>query len=273
MEHLFLDPDIRDWVVLPMVLMLILVGMGRHYVQILIKSDSKLDAQMIRLQNTAGRAQRLRANGGYISIDAFNARKTMFLKKKTGLLKEKVPGPPNPLANPMGMMDMMKGNMTFMLPNIVMMAFVSYFFAGFILVKLPFPLPSSRFKVMLQRGVDLSTLDVSYVSSLSWYFLVTFGLRGVYRLILGEESDSVDDTKMMQMQMGMGAGANMGFDASAVFKNEKEMLLLTKHESVIEKVERELLGDAYPGGDIDLLDMSKMGKAGANDKRSSGRRG
>ena len=50
--------------------------------------------------------------------------------------------------------------------------------------------------------MDLSTLDVSYVSSLSWYFLVNFGLRGVYRLMLGEDSDLADETKMMNMQVG-----------------------------------------------------------------------
>ncbi len=100
----------------------------------------------------------------------------------------------------MGMVDMMKGNVTFMIPNIVMMGFVSYFFDGFVCVKVPFPLPSNRFKVMLQRGVDLKNLNVSYVSSLSWYFLVTFGLGGVYQLILGEDVQA-DETRMMQMQV------------------------------------------------------------------------
>jgi hypothetical protein len=33
-----------------------------------------------------------------------------------------------------------------------------------------------------------STLDVSYVSSVSWYFLVSFGMRGFLSLILGEKS-------------------------------------------------------------------------------------
>ena len=36
-EYLVLDPEIRNWVVLPMVLMIMMVGVGRHYVQQLIK--------------------------------------------------------------------------------------------------------------------------------------------------------------------------------------------------------------------------------------------
>jgi hypothetical protein len=100
---------------------------------------------------------------------------------------------------------------------------------------------------MLQRGVDLQTLDVSYVSSLSWYFLVTFGLSGVYKLILGEDAD-IDDTKMMQMQMGMGmnGGAQVGFNASAAYKSEREALGIVAHDWLAEHAERELLGDAYP---------------------------
>lgn len=42
---------------------------------------------------------------------------------------------------------------------------------------------------MLQRGVDIHNLDVKYVSSLSLYFLILFGLNGLQSLILGAESD------------------------------------------------------------------------------------
>ena len=92
------------------------------------------------------------------------------------------------------------GNMVFMIPNIALMAFVGYFFAGFLCVKVPFPMPSNHFRSMLQNGVDLRTLNISYVSSLSWYFLVTFGLNGVYGLLLG--GNRVDEMQLQMQQVG-----------------------------------------------------------------------
>lgn len=135
MEHLVLDPGIRDWVVIPMFFITLFVGIGRHYVSQIIKSSEPAEIDTIRHKQTAMRAQRLRVAGGYISDDAYGMRKNYLCQKEIGLLRENVPGPPNPMSNPSAMMDMMKGNMTFMLPNMVMMAFVSYFFAGFVLVK------------------------------------------------------------------------------------------------------------------------------------------
>lgn len=202
-EHLLLDPSIRDWVVIPMVILLVLVALGRNYVSQLIKSTPTItadDLDDLRFKQVLQQAQRLRMNGRFISDTAFNMRKSYLIRKKTGILREKVPGATNPMSNPMAMMDMMKGNIVFMLPNFAMMAFVGYFFSGFVCLKIPFPLPSNHFKLMMQRGVDLTSLDVSYVSSLSWYFLVTFGLNGIMRLLLGSENE-FDDTKMMQMQV------------------------------------------------------------------------
>eukprot|EP01052_Picozoa_sp_SAG31_P020131 SAG31_NODE_1500_length_8090_cov_10.522588_8_plen_111_part_00 len=80
--------------------------------------------------------------------------------------------------------DMMGKQMTFILPNLVMMPTVSYFFSGFLTARVPFSL-TPKFKTMFQRGVEVTSLDVSYVSSLSWYFMLFMGLRGVFSLILG----------------------------------------------------------------------------------------
>jgi ER membrane protein complex subunit 3 len=149
-QHLVLDPAIRDWVVLPMFFITLFVGIGRHYISQIIQSSEPADVDQIRYKQTAMRAQRLRAGGNFLHDDAFQMRKYYLCEKENGLLREKVPGPANPMSNPSAMMDMMKGNMTFMIPNMVMMAFVSYFFAGFVLVKMPFPMPSNRFKMMFQ---------------------------------------------------------------------------------------------------------------------------
>jgi hypothetical protein len=222
------------------------VGVGRHYAQQLMKGDEQGELETIRNRQTASRAQLLRANGANLSEEAFAARRSFLCQKKTGLLRAKVAGAPNPMNDMSGMMNMMKGNMTFMLPNMVMMAFVSYFFAGFILVKIPFPLPSNGFKLMLQRGVDLATLDVSYVSSLSWYFLVTFGLQGFYRLLLGEDAGATDEARMMQMQMGGMGGGGGQFDASAAFRQERELLQMTRYTCGGSKAEQTLLGKRHP---------------------------
>lgn len=262
-EHLFLDPEIRDWVVIPMVLMVVLVGMGRHYASELMKGSSTDPAlEDVKNKQILLKSVKLRTSGGYVCKDAFVKRKLFLNRKKTGALRAKVPGAPNPMSNPQGMVDMMKGNLTFMLPNIVMMGFVSYFFAGFVCVKVPFPLPSNRFKVMLQRGVDLKSLDVSYVSSLALYFIAQFGLSGVYQLILGAEVQS-EDARMMQMQMGManmGGGGPAGFDANAAFKVERDQISLAKHGSQLANAERDLLGSRYPAEIAEGLDFSKFEK-------------
>ena len=60
----------------------------------------------------------------------------------------------------------------------------------------------------------------------------------------------------------MGGGApQMGFDAKAAFKQEREFIGIVKHEYVGEKAERQLLGDLYPdphsAGPIDLSSFAK----------------
>ena len=100
-------------------------------------------------------------------------------------------------------MDGMKKQMVMMVPQMVIMGWINFFFQGFVAsalhvyfcvrqltlcaVKLPFPL-TLGFKSMLQRGVETQDMDVRWVSSLSWYFLNFFGLNGVYRLILGNDN-------------------------------------------------------------------------------------
>ncbi|KAF8376935.1 hypothetical protein HHK36_030306 [Tetracentron sinense] len=98
--------------------------------------------------------------------------------------------------------DMMKKNLSMIIPQTLTFAWVNFFFSSFVAAKIPFPL-TQRFRSMLQNGIDLSSVDVSYVSSRSSYFLNLFGLRGLFSLILGEEN-ATDDTQRMMQTSGFG---------------------------------------------------------------------
>lgn len=61
---------------------------------------------------------------------------------------------------------------------LVLYNLVQHFFSGFITAKLPFDL-TFGWKHMFQAGINLTSLDVAYVSSSSWYILIFTGLRGL----------------------------------------------------------------------------------------------
>ena len=114
-------------------------------------------------------------------------------------------------------------------PQMLTAAWVNFFFTGFVVGKVPFPL-TQRFRGMLQRGIELQSLDVTYISSLSWYFLNFFGLRGVFALALGK--NDLNDAQAMQQQMAM------GMDTGKAFVAVKESLDMMDHEFQLHVAER-----------------------------------
>ena len=102
---------------------------------------------------------------------------------------------------------------------------------------------------MLQRGIQLATLDTSYVTSMSWYFLVMFGMRGLYSIVLGANSET-DDTKIMQQQMGMGGGGGQPGqqpDMGKIFQAEADNLQLVEHTFVLSGAEDRIVKIAANG--------------------------
>ncbi|KAK3565957.1 hypothetical protein QTP86_023360 [Hemibagrus guttatus] len=238
--ELLLDSSIRVWVVLPIVFITFVVGVLRHYVTKLIQSDKKVELEQVSDSQVLMRSRILRENGKYLPKQSFAMRKHYFNDAETGFFKKvkRKVVPKNPITDTSMMTDMMKGNLTNVLPMILIGGWINWAFSGFVTTKVPFPL-TLRFKPMLQRGIELVSLDASWVSSASWYFLNVFGLRSMYSLILGQDN-AADQSRIMQEQM-TGAAMAMPPDPNKAFKSEWEALEIVEHKWALENVEEELV--------------------------------
>ena len=138
------------------------------------------------------------------------------------------------MSDPSMMTDMLKKNLNMIVPQMLTAAWVNFFFTGFVVGKVPFPL-TQRFRGMLQRGIELQSLDVTYISSLSWYFLNFFGLRGVFSLCLG--ANQLDDAQAMQQQMAMGMDTGKAFGVRRRSSRDRRMLFATRTRRLKEEKE------------------------------------
>ncbi|CAB3367060.1 ER membrane protein complex subunit 3 [Cloeon dipterum] len=241
MTELLLDSQIRVWVFLPIVVITFLSGILRHYVAVLLASQKKVELQQVQDSQAMIRARLLRENGKFLPKQSFLMRRHFFNDENTGYFKtqKRPPAATNPMTDPSVMTEMLKGNVTNVLPMIVIGGWINWVFSGFVTTKVPFPL-TLRFKPMLQRGIELLSLDAAWVSSASWYFLNVFGLRSIYTLVLGE-NNAADQAKHMQDQMS-GAAMAMPPDPKAAFKAEWEALEICEHQWALANAENELMG-------------------------------
>jgi len=243
---LILDPRIRDWVLLPIFVVMILQGLLRQYVTVLWLQDHKpVTPASVEQASTLRRSQILRSNGHFLPAPAFRMRKRYLLEKVFRAVsqpKEGEASAPNPFSDPFAMTGMLKNHMAMVVPSMLMMGWVGYFFNGFVLVRLPFAL-GENFKSMLQRGIQLHSLDVSYVSSISWYFLMLFGTRGLFTLILGNDNNAVDSTKRMEEQM---AGGMQQQSIQQLYSTERTELEIVEHQWGIPSAEYRLIAEVPP---------------------------
>ncbi|KAG8530829.1 uncharacterized protein KY384_004186 [Bacidia gigantensis] len=247
------DPALFYWILFPITVVMILTGVLRHYATILLATTPKKQSlPELREQRSLARGMNLRNNSSVISRAAFNIRKDYLVQNyKDGTFLKDPENRGKPQGNPMtdpaameGMMGMMKGNMAMMIPQTLIMGWINAFFAGFVIMKLPFPL-TLRFKSMLQSGVMTRDLDVRWVSSLSWYFLNLFGLQSVFIFILGDDNAA---NQMAQQMAQMNPGANNMFqpgqDPDKAFLAEVENLEVIEHEYILDGVEDRILTNA-----------------------------
>ncbi|ORY20534.1 integral membrane protein DUF106-domain-containing protein, partial [Naematelia encephala] len=155
---------------------MVLIGILRHYVTLLLNNaPKKQPAAAVREQRALARSALLRSTAplsplpplAYRSLSAHYASclsSGEYLKPKTDSVA-KEGETPNPLEMPgmEGAMDGIKKQAVMMVPNMVLMQYISVFFSGFILMKLPFPL-TLGFKSLLSRDIAMPELDVRWVS-------------------------------------------------------------------------------------------------------------
>jgi hypothetical protein len=136
MTELLLDPDILYWVVIPLFLLMVAAGMLRHNVMRLLQNDKQpIPAVAQRTKNTIRHMQRIRsaAAAAMMTSAKWQARKLAYMeylqlevvwceqekeKEETGAAG----ADDDPMAALMGganPLSMMKGNMAFMVQNMV----------------------------------------------------------------------------------------------------------------------------------------------------------
>jgi len=268
-QNILLDSDIRDWVVLPLFVIMVTAGLLRVHVGMLLKPSPKNLEKISQRTQSSVRATSALKTGAihFLSSSKLESRKLAYpeiLKDQAEWCgtymedreREKEENPSDgddDMPNPLAAMDGMKGGMVGMVQNMVMMQGIQFFFSGFILLKVPFSL-TMGFKQMFQRGMEgLVNLDTSYVSSISLYFLFMYGLRAFFRLVMGTPTLETQETQKMWMKLGKKVGGNPNApkeDAQIKALNTEadnlEMILPKQFKSILDQVEKRLLKNKYP---------------------------
>lgn len=201
--QLVFDERIRDYVFIPLLIFMFLIGIMRRYIQTVMGTGRKPGVKITKMkaleENKSKalmmRSKKIRATRSLLTKDSFAMRKQKMACNDSGLLRtvqsNQTDDPmdkmmQNPMMNPNMMGGMLKNNLFMTIMTPLQYGIISYFFSGFIIGKVPFPL-TQKFRGMLQSGVNVVGLDVKYVSSLSLYFLSFMGYSSIYQMIFTGE--------------------------------------------------------------------------------------
>ena len=151
--------------------------------------------------------------------------------------------------DPLEMMSKMQGqmgNISSMVHHLVANSSIGswsdHVFAGYLILKIPFPIPSN-FSKMFQNGIQLNELNPSWMSSLSLYFIIAMGMRSFINNLLRKKAVH-DADKTMQDQF-QGSFNAIKQNEQGNFQFEWEQLLMAEHEDKMEDV-GDFLVSEYP---------------------------
>ena len=239
-----LDPSIRDWVLFPLTFVSFLVIIFRDQVTEVMKKSPERELNSLRENQALARSGRFRTYAHVLPAQSILMRKAYFTDSENGPVGSRADPESRPsLGDAMAGLTGSQGLVAVLrnMEQLILMAWINYFWSGFVLVRLPFGL-TQRFRQLTQRGIELSTLDVRYVSSLSWYFICVFGLRGIMSFLLGAgETPAPFDSAQLAPLFGAAtalplvANAAQPLDVGKRFHSEKEFLQILPATSIVGK--------------------------------------
>eukprot|EP00355_Strombidium_rassoulzadegani_P008704 CAMPEP_0168615702 /NCGR_PEP_ID=MMETSP0449_2-20121227/4641_1 /TAXON_ID=1082188 /ORGANISM="Strombidium rassoulzadegani, Strain ras09" /LENGTH=256 /DNA_ID=CAMNT_0008656451 /DNA_START=107 /DNA_END=874 /DNA_ORIENTATION=- len=185
------------------------------------------------------RSSRLRKAFNFLPENSVKQRKAYYCAPESGYFVQKVEfnQMASMLQNPDMMGNMVKQNIQSVI-NVSMFRAIGAIFSGFIIAQLPYPL-GQKFKTMTQQGIRLHNLDPSFVSSMSWSFLLIYGLSGILSLMI-TDTKALEETLMAQSGNMMMQNQNMmggGKDFNQVFKVEKENYEILNWKFALEDID------------------------------------
>ncbi|CAL4239692.1 unnamed protein product, partial [Meganyctiphanes norvegica] len=106
------------------------------------------------------RARMLRENGKFLPKQSFLMRRHFFNNEESGYLKTvKRASPPQPMTDPNMMVEMLKGNVTNVLPMIAIGGWINWTFSGFVTTIVPLRPSILAFGTIYRKNADFVILD------------------------------------------------------------------------------------------------------------------
>ena len=258
--ELHLDAEIRDKVLLPIVFVVAISTLLRSNVsRILGQPQPRVDLEEVSRGAFMQRLGRMKSEGDILTSKNWKSRKTGFLATLSSppTQKSAMESLMAQHQDPSMTMNMLVNQVTFIALHGTLGYWISHMFSGFLVAKLPFPL-THTLKQTFQRGVEVENLPSAYVSSLSFYILVSVAVSGLIEVARralsgwsveteGEEQAGGVSAQMELAMMGTGMAmpppqASMGqTDVKKLFETEKENLDVHVHRFKLDDVEAKLL--------------------------------
>ncbi|CDU19066.1 hypothetical protein YYC_01973 [Plasmodium yoelii 17X] len=252
MDTLVLDERIRMHALIPIFIIVLLVCIIKSNLGQMPQPALKMDIEKMRQNNFLSRFTQLKTNSGFISPLAFLNRRYFYNKPQIGFFNE-VPEQINPLdsflkQDTSDLFGMMKNQIPFLILQLGLGFLINMFFSGYLVAKIPFPL-TYKFKSTLQMGMDIELLDMKFVSSLSWYFLVMFcssGLISIVDYFFLQDNDRsknspIDNLMSSQNPLKQPVNPTSAADITNIYEKKKEELNTMRYKFLLENIEYHLI--------------------------------